>query len=229
MENDDSPRLLRRDTLCWLLITGVLTATYAIVRYNIFKGVEWIHLPLYITNKATSWTAVVLIAASYLVHKRTEGQREVVLVKFLGLTGFSLAGMHVVMSLIIFSEHYYPEFFGAGKLNLTGELSMLCGVFGIVFLTVPAVTSLPQMQDSLGLRRWRRSQSMGYLALGCVAMHLLIMGIAGWMEPSEWPGHMPPITLLGFLAAITPLVVKLARAAPSEESGVRSQESEWDS
>ncbi|MCP5115457.1 MAG: hypothetical protein GY953_31915 [bacterium] len=73
------------------------------------------------------------------------------------------------------------------------------------------------MKDSLGVRRWRRSQRMGYLSLACVAAHLGVMGFAGWITPSEWPGSMPPITLLGFLAAITPLVVRLARGDRSGE------------
>ena len=212
MSGDDSPRVLQRDTISWLLITCSLTAVYAILRYNVFKGVEWIHLPLYITNKVVSWSAVILIAASYLVGKRDTGPRQVVLVKFLGLTGFWLAAMHIVMSLLMHSPHYYPKFFGEEKLNLTGELSMLFGVLSIGFLTVPAVTSLPQMKDSLGLRRWRRSQRIGYMALACTAGHLFVMGFQGWLKPEEWPGSMPPITMLAFLAAITPLLVRLARS-----------------
>jgi hypothetical protein len=55
---------------------------------------------------------------------------------------------------------------------------------------------------------------MGYLGLALVSAHLLAMGGAGWLTPSRWPGHMPPITLLAFLAAVLPLLLRTSKRAP---------------
>ncbi len=93
-------------------------------------------------------------------------------------------------------------------MNLAGELSMLFGVLAIWCLSITAISSLPQMYDAIGEDRWLRGQRMGYLALALVAFHLLVMGWSGWLKPEEWPGGMPPISMVAFLVAIAPPTVK---------------------
>lgn len=218
---DDSPcpRLADCHAYRWFgLIFGVALA-YAVVRYHVFKGVEWIHFPLYVMNKAVSLAAVALIGASYLAARRLpvleqEPDKRAVLVRFLGLSGFALAAAHVVMSLALLSPAYYEKLFGAGKMNLAGELSMLFGVAALWFLSAPVLTSLPNMEEALGSRRWRKSQRLGYLAQAAVAGHVLVMGVSGWFTPAEWPGTMPPITMLAFVAALIPLLARLLPPRP---------------
>ncbi len=45
-------------------IAIVFTAVYAILRYNIFKGVEWTHFPLYIMNKILAFSGFLLLVLS---------------------------------------------------------------------------------------------------------------------------------------------------------------------
>ncbi len=46
--------------------------------------------------------------------------KRLILIKFCGLVGFSLAAIHALMSMLLFSPIYYPKFFlEAGKTNLT--------------------------------------------------------------------------------------------------------------
>ena len=199
----------------WVLGVWGVCLIYAIVRYNVFKGVEWIHLPLYIVNKSFAFGGVTFIAASYLSGKWIKAyagdeKRRRSLAKFLGLAGLYFIGMHVFASLAMLSPVYYEKFFlETGKLNLTGELTILFGVLGVGFLMFPAITTLPLMFEALGGVRWQRAQRMGYWTLAMAALHTLTMGFKGWIDVSTWPGGLPPITLLGFLAAASALTAKL--------------------
>ena len=40
------------------------------------------------------------------------------------------------------------------------------------------------------------------------AVHLVALGLKGWLKPQAWPAGMPTIRLLAFIAAVVPLVVK---------------------
>jgi DMSO/TMAO reductase YedYZ heme-binding membrane subunit len=72
----------------------------------------------------------------------------------------------------------------------------------------PAITTLPMMPKALGGQRWKRNQRLGYVALILVVVHLVVLGLEGWLAPSDWNGGLPPISLLAVLAALTPLLVK---------------------
>jgi hypothetical protein len=50
---------------------------------------------------------------------------------------------------------------------------------------------------------------MGYFSLLLAAGHVLVMGLSGWFEPGGWPGSLPPISLVAFIAALIPLLVRL--------------------
>jgi len=67
------------------------------------------------------------------------------------------------------------------------------------------------MPKELGRWRWKRSQRLGYLALILVVVHLVALGLKGWLTPKGWPIGLPPISLLSLLAALVPLTVKSMR------------------
>ncbi len=219
-EPDGDWSLRRSYCVTWLAATIGLSLLYAILRYNVFNGVEWIHLPLYIVNKAVGLSAVVLLSSSYLVGKwikvwEGDPTKRLVLIKFLGLAGFAVAGLHIIMSLILLNPAYFAKFFGDGKLNLTGELAMLFGALSILFLVSPAISSLPNMKEELGLRRWKRSQRTGYIALQLNSLHLLAMGWKGWIDVTTWPGGMPPLTLVAFRFGILPVIARYTSGSRS--------------
>jgi hypothetical protein len=39
-------------------------------------------------------------------------------------------------------------------------------------------------------------------SLSFAGLHLFFMGIDGWISPMDWNGHLPPITLIGFILII---------------------------
>ena len=211
-----SLRLPSKERITWVLAVWGACMVYAIVRYNVFKGVEWTHLPLYIVNKSAAFGGVVFIARAGGVGERVGGPPGSVLVrakaKFFGLTGFGMISMHVLMSMVLLSPANYEKFFAeSGKLNLSGEVTFLCGVLAYGCLLFPAITTLPHMYDAFGMERWLRAQHMGYATLALACGHTFAMGYKGWIDLSTWPGSLPPITMLGFLAALFALVVKSVR------------------
>lgn len=207
-------RFLQPYTVQWLAPTGAIAFLYAILRYNVFDGVEWAHFPLFITNKALSLAAVFLIALSYLLGKfksigRDNPPKKLILIKTCGVIGFALASMHAFASLLLMNPIYYAKLYAAdGRLNLTGELSLIFGVCALATLSIAAVASLPLMYEALGPQRWRRAQSAGYWTLALACGHLIVMGYEGWMEPALWPGSMPPVSLVALTAAMATLLTK---------------------
>ena len=207
-------RLWQPATAKWFFALFGFALLYAIVRYHIAGTVPWEHFPLFILNKVTSLAAVLFVACSYLVgrvfkwHNHDPALRLVV-VKFCGLMGFFLAGIHAFLSLCILRPSYLGKYFDAdGRLNAVGEIGMAVGVVALFALLSPAVTTLPMMPKAIGGVRWKRTQRMGYLALLLTVVHLVDLGLKGWLAPAKWTAGLPPISLLAVIAAIVPLVVK---------------------
>lgn len=206
--------LFARTKTKWIVLPFVFFTIYAIIRYIVFKGVSPNHLPLYIVNKVFSVSGIFLIAASYTIGKlrwlkNKDESRQHQLIKFIGLAGFSLSAMHVFISLIIISPGYFPKFYHEDMLNFKGELSMLMGVFSLFCFSFPAITTLPFMQEAVGVKKWKKRQQIGYMGLLTAFIHVLVMGLSGWSDVASWPGYLPPITMIGALIAAVPLVLKL--------------------
>ncbi len=207
-------RLWQPVTAKWFFWVLGISLSYAVLRYHIVGNVDWQHFPLFIFNKATSLAAVIFVAAAYLVGKvihwhDNDRYIRLVVIKFCGLIGFFMAGIHSLFSLALLSPAYYSKYFAAdGRLNLEGELALAVGVVALFFLMGPAITSLPMMPKALGGIRWKRNQRLGYAALALIAIHLIALGLPGWLTPSKWEGSLPPISLIAFAAACLPLLVK---------------------
>lgn len=211
------------------LVLGACTL-YAALRYAVFAGVPPDNWPLFLGNKALSLAGLTLLSLSYLVGRSPGlrfggGDLQVVVIKFCGLAGFSLIAMHVTASVLLMGPAYYPKLFPGDRLSLVGELSLLLGILAFWCFTLPVVATVPGTVDQTDAESWLRQQRMGYLGLATAALHVLIMGWAGWLEPRDWPASMPPITLLAFIVALLPLVVRLWRGPRHRpgQSGGRSR------
>jgi DMSO/TMAO reductase YedYZ heme-binding membrane subunit len=209
-------RLWQPVTAKWFGYVMGFTLVYSILRYHISGEVFWEHFPLYILNKAISLAAVIFVACSYLIGRviqwhNNDPKIKLVVIKFCGLMGFSLAAIHAFFSVCILNPNYFGKFFSEdGRLNLTGELGLAVGVVALWALAMPAIATLPMMPKAIGGIRWKRSQRMGYLCLILVAAHMLIFGFKGWLTPGKWPLGLPSISLLAFIALIIPVAVKLS-------------------
>lgn len=195
-------------------IVLMITFSYSVVRYNIFKGVPADQIPLFIFNKAISLTAVVLIGLSFFIGPMARLWTKkfapfLYMRKYLGVLGFAVAAMHSVISLLLFSPSYYPKFFAeTGKLTMTGELSMLFGVLAIFIFSGVAVTSMPSVEKQLHPKQWKFVQRLGYLAFIFTLLHVWAMGWEGWINPSGWPAGLLPISLLAAMVIIAVLIAR---------------------
>ena len=198
------------------IVTFAVILGYAVIRYNVIKGVPWTDVPLFISNKAIALGAVVFIAFSFIIGPLikfwpgtfTKFQP---LRKYFGLLGFGFASVHSLISLLIFTPQYYPKFFlETGKLNLTGELSMLFGVIGFFIFLGVAISDIPSIEKSMKYEHWLEIQRTGYLAFFFVLLHVAVMGFEGWLTPGTWPGKLLPISLISFIIISLALLVRLA-------------------
>ena len=215
-------RLWQPVTSRWFFVIFGACLAYAVIRYHLAGDVEWRNFPLFILNKAVALAAVIFIGASYLIGKiihwhDDDPKLRLVVIKFCGLVGFFLATIHALMSTLLLRPSYFAKYFDAsGRLNLQGEIGMSVGIVALFFLLSPALTTLPMMPKALGGWRWKRSQRVGYLALFLVSLHLLDLGLKGWLAPHAWTAGMPPISLIAFVAALIPLLVKRKRVKERE-------------
>ena len=192
----------------------LLYFVYAIIRYNVFKGVPYSEIPLYVLNKAISWTAISLISISYLlstlnslnlkISNELLSER-----KFFGISGFFLAAIHVLISIIYLNPTFYSKFYSEnGVLNTLTQLSLLFGIITFVILSIPLFNKLSPQHEKYS-DKWRQFQNIGYWALFTAILHLGFMGFSGWFDISHWPGKMPPITLLSAIIAFMPLILRI--------------------
>jgi DMSO/TMAO reductase YedYZ heme-binding membrane subunit len=208
-------RLWQPVTAKWFYVIFGAALGYSILRYHITSEVTWAHFPLFILNKTTSLAAVVFVACSYLVGRvirwhNGDPKLKLVVIKFCGLMGFSLAAIHAFFSVCLLTPAYFAKFFADdGRLNLVGELGLAVGIVALWALAMPAISTLPVMPKAIGGIRWKRSQRMGYLCLSLVVAHMVVFGLRGWMAPEKWPWGLPPISMLAITAAAIPLIAKL--------------------
>ena len=198
-------------TLICLLVTGL----YAYTRYVYFGPIAESKIPLYISNKAISWSSVVILSGSYML-----GPLAILTGRFkgwlsyrkpLGMIGLWLATLHILASLPIFNMFYYTGFFNVdGTLKVTTELSMLAGAVAWMVLLLPAAASVPSIAESISKLHWRIIQRLGLIALLITFCHVAWLGWHGWFLPAEWFGGMPPITLLSCGAILLLLLLRLA-------------------
>ncbi len=221
MSNEIAPhdlprhRLWQPVTAMWFATVFGASLTYAIIRYHLAGDVPWSHFPLFIFNKATALAATIFVSCSYLIGKlirwhNHDPRTKLVVIKFCGLMGFSLALIHAFASLTLLTPACFAKYFAAdGRLNLQGEIAALAGIIALWALALPAITTLPMMAQAIGGIRWKRSQRMGYVSLIFLLMHLIALGLLGWIAPSGWQWGLPPISLWAAAIAAVPLMVKL--------------------
>ena len=166
-----------------------LTLAYAIIRYNVFGGVDLVQIPVYITNKAVSWSAVIFLALAAWHYQKQQKEAS----RWWGRASMHCVFLHLLLSLAVFMQPYYPKFFGPERLSLEGELLLLFGVLGTY--------------GYWGLLRYDGRDPRDRLLLKLMAslfvfLHLFFMGYHGWPKFREWHGYLPPISLLSALSVL---------------------------
>ena len=225
----------KTNVLAVVSIAALFSLGYAIMRYNIFGSVPWKDLPLYIMNKAISFTAIILFTISYSIKYQNKPgtgitQKSLDRRIIIEITS-SLIMVHVLMSLLLFKPAIFAKFFAAdGTISLYAGLSMIAGIMAFALLWGYKLNSLSNKKNKKPLLSLHIVVNGAML---CTVTHLFFMGYKGWITPDKWNGGMPPISLVAFLIASFGLILKLFRtfgrtAEPLEtimvESGNQSAE-----
>lgn len=198
-----------------IAITSILALGYAILRYHILGNVPWKDFPFFILNKGISLAAFILLTFNFslgplknLGFKVSEGwlnSRQV-----LGMSGFLLVLIHALISFMLFKPEIFGKFFDeSGHLTFLAGISMLGGILAFVVLWVYNLafkTELKQDKAFIGIITSRKFLLFALL-LGIV--HIFFMGYQGWMNPSEWHGGLPPISLVAFTFFVIGYIINL--------------------
>jgi hypothetical protein len=188
----------------YFFIIFIPSLIYAVVRYNVFQEVPWSQAPLWVSNKAFAITATFLIGLSFCLPS-TKPRKEI------GLLGFYIALIHMVMSAILLSPSYYSKFYQInGQFTLSGGLSILAGVISLAALLLATFFSFPQLSSNEKVNLAFIHKAV-LLALFFNLIHLTVMGATGWLNFSHWPGYLPPITLIAAIACFFYISKRLLR------------------
>jgi DMSO/TMAO reductase YedYZ heme-binding membrane subunit len=193
------------------LITIIISLLYAVIRYNIAGDVSWSQFPIFIVNKATASSGVILLGLAGLnnsVKKRHQ----------LGLFASAFLSLHCLLSLMLLSSSTFGDkFFHVTDNTFTaiGGFALLCGALGMLGQAVlwrRSMNTVPNSSPSL-------INGLGRILLLLAAAHVSLIGFRTWTQASQWPRYLPPITLIIFIIAIG-----LAVANHRKKNPTRSQE-----
>lgn len=173
------------------LIVGVCIF-YATLRYIVFGSNNWSDFALYIVNKGVALSSVMVAGLAVFSFLKRELDRSKTLLSSL----LSLLMVHLLLSLLLFNPEYFPKLFEKERIGMQGGVFILFGV-----LSFSVLNSLVLYKK---IKRFHHAMQLA-LVLGIV--HILFLGPAKWFDPLKWPGYMPNISLLAFLAMATFVVV----------------------
>jgi len=177
---------------------------YALVRYNIGKEVPLEHIPTYIFNKTLALASFILFGMSYLFGKSGKINKNNI-----SLAAYGLAIVHLLLTILILSPKRYPKFYDDGILNLSGEITLFAGVMAIAIFTMPFLSSVKEVGNSLFGKDYYKTFKLANWAYGFSILHVVAMGVEGWIKTSEWPLYMPPISLIAFGSTIAVLFARV--------------------
>jgi hypothetical protein len=189
-----------------ILILFTLCLIYTSVRYLVFAPHNLEHFPIFVLNKGLSMAAAFCFSLAFLAQFR-EGRGTALKTTPASWFRAGIFGaiVHIPISLVILSPHYFKEFFlsSGDRLNFNGETVFLFGAItaaGIYLLTRPS-WSPPH--------RWWLSLA----TMLTLFTHTLAMGIARGLNINRSHAYLPPMWLLS-LIGIALGIIFLLRTFP---------------
>ncbi len=199
------------------IITVVLlfSVGYAIVRYHLAGPVPWKDFPFFILNKGISLAAFILLTCNFgfgplknLGVNVPAGWLNAR--KVLGMTGFLLVLIHVLMSFMLFSPTVYAKFFEPdGTLTLLAGISMLFGVLAFVVLWAYNMSFQTHLREDKAFIQFITSRTFLIWAMLLGGIHLVAMGYQGWLNPAGWHSGIPPISLVAIAVFVVGYIANL--------------------
>jgi hypothetical protein len=148
-------------------------------------------IPLFIANKAIAFSMIIILAIAFV---KQNNKKKDECISYLNIFKiFSI--IHVLISIVLLSQNYYPKLFSDNKLTVFGSLAVLFGILSITYLTNI---------------KYRIKNLLFY---SLVAIHLFFLGFKGWVNIEKWNGMMPPITLICFIILVTLFILSALKVA----------------
>jgi hypothetical protein len=188
---------------------------YSILRYHISGPVPWKDFSFFILHKGLCLSAFILLTMNFGFGPAKNIGMPVPAPwlsarKAMGMTGFLLVLIHVLMSLILFSPAVYGKFYDENvTLTLVAGLSMFTGVVAFVVLWGYNLSFQTHLREDKAFIQFITSRKFLLFALTLGAAHLVFMGYSGWLSPSDWHGGLPPISLVAFAVFAIGYVINL--------------------
>ena len=198
-----------------IALTCLFSIGYAVLRYHIAGPVPWKDLSFFTLNKGIALSAFILLVFNFSFGplKNLGVPVSVGLLnsrKALGMTGFLLALIHVLMSFLLFNPAVFSKFYEEnGTLTLAAGLSMLGGVISFVILWGYNLSFQTHLREDTKFIQFITSRNFLLIAMLFSLFHLFFMGYKGWTAPEGWHGGLPPISQVGFVLFAIGYVINL--------------------
>lgn len=188
-----------------IIIVVLLTSAYAIIRYNVFGNIPWNQLPLFILNKALSFSGLILLTLNPLnkLFPKLINSKQT-----FRNTGFVFIFIHILLSLILMSPINFSNLYSeSGLFTAFGGISLTSGIIAFTILLIYIF-----FRDNKYFEIVFHTRGIMLLFMLLPLIHLFFLGYDGWTTPQKWQGGMPPITLLSFfvysISYVTSLIDK---------------------
>ncbi len=198
-----------------IIFTTIVSVFYAILRYNVYGGVLWKDLPLFVLNKGISLSSLILLTINFSIGPLQNmglniSEKWLNSRKPLGIAGFLFAFIHVFMSISILNPNYYDVFYMPdGTLSLKGSLSLLGGILSFILLWVYNISFKSTIKKDKKIFAIITSRNFLIYAMLFTGIHLFFMGYSGWLTPSKWQMSLAPISLISFVIFIIGFLINL--------------------
>jgi len=159
------------------------------MRYHIFGSILWKDLPVFTLNKILIFSTIILL---FLTAFLSFNNAEKTLLNKVILIAVSA---HVIMSILVLKPYYLKSFYIQDSFTFSGNISLLFGTLAAIFFVFKDKLKFP-------------ANKLQFFLLLFVAIHLAAMGWKGWIQPQNWYGHLPPITLISFSLVVILLLKK---------------------
>ena len=198
-----------------ILTVSMLSITYTILRYHIVGNTPWSQFPIFILNKGLSLSGFILLGINFSLGplnniRKGIGEKWLSIRPALGVSSFLLIFTHLFLSLILLNPANYQKFFLVnGSFTTSGGLSMLAGVIAFLILWIYTISFQTFLREDKAFIKFITSRKVILMAMIFTAAHIFFMGYQGWMTPQNWPGGLPPITLIAFVIFIATYIINL--------------------
>lgn len=189
-------------TLLFLCLCGYVFWQYQTLNRNLI-------------NKTTADTAVILLGLSFALSGLSYFlggffTQALKYRKYLGLSGFALAGTHALGVLLLRQDRFpIPGYY----LTLEGYTIFIFGLTALLIFAMVTVVSTKKMIIRLGTTRWRELMRVGYLAYVLVIAHFAVTQNREWLLWLQTqPLTSPPLSLAMFLFGSAVIFLRVALA-----------------